>query len=105
MAPSKHPLKTEDEGKKQKNHLLTNFFKRRRLGRPQKKGNLASDRINIAKQGSVALAVVDYKPVIHEASKASKKKAPPSEVLKVKKARANYSSEEALEKLTTAIKE
>jgi hypothetical protein len=49
MAPSGYPLKTEEEGKKQNIHLLTDFFKSRRLGRPKKKGNLASDRIVIAK--------------------------------------------------------
>ena len=107
MAPSKHRLETEEEGK-QNNHLLTDFFKRRRLGRPKKKGNLARDRIDVAKQGRAASAAVDNKTeMVHEAWKASKKnKAPPSEVLKVvKKARANYSSGEALEKLTTAVNE
>jgi hypothetical protein len=52
MAPFKqHPLKTEEEegNKEQKNHLLTDFFMRKRKGRPKKKGNLASDRIHIAK--------------------------------------------------------
>jgi hypothetical protein len=88
--PSKHPLKTEEEGKKQDNHLLTDFFKRRRLRRPKKKGNLASDRIIIAKQGLTASAAKN-KPMMHEASKALKRKIPPSKVLlKVKKAQANY---------------
>jgi hypothetical protein len=108
MAPSKHhPLKTEEEegNREQKNHLLTDFFTRKRKGRPKKKGNLASDCIHIAKQGRAASAAVNNKPVMHEASKGLKKKAPPSEVLKVKKARANYSSGEALKKLTTAVNE
>jgi hypothetical protein len=109
MAPSKqHPLKTEEEegNKEQKNHLLTDFFTRKRKGRPKKKGNLSSDRIHITKQGRAASAAVDNKPVMHEASKKGlKKKASPSEVLKVKKARANYSSGKALKKLTTAVNE
>jgi hypothetical protein len=92
MAPSKHPLKTEEEGKEQKNHLLTDFFLRKRKGRPRKRGNLASDIIHIAKQGRAASAAVNNKPVMHEASKGLKKKALPSKVLKVKKAGANYSS-------------
>ena len=96
MAPSKHRLETEEEGK-QNNHLLTDFFKRRRLGRPKKKGNLASDRIIVVKRG------VDNKPVKHH--DASKRKAPPSKVLQVKKARANYGSREGLEKLTAAVTE
>jgi hypothetical protein len=96
MAPSKHRLETEEEGK-QNNHLLTDFFKRRRLGRPKKKGNLASDRIIVVKRG------VDNKPVKHH--DASKRKAPPSKVLQVKKARANYGSGEGLEKLTAAVTE
>jgi hypothetical protein len=66
---------------------------------------LASNRIHIAKQGRAASPAVDNKPVMHEASQGLKKKAPPSEVLKVKKARANYSSGEALEKLMTAVNE
>ena len=97
MVPPKHPLKTEEEGK-QTNHLLTDFFKSRRLGRPKKKGNLASDCIIIAKRGPVAS--VNNKPVMHDASK---RKAPPSKVLQVKKARANYSFGEGLEKLTAAV--
>jgi hypothetical protein len=108
MAPSKqHPLKTEEEeGKKEhKNRLLTDFFMRKRKGRPKKKGNLARDCIYIAKQGRAASAVVNNKPVMHEASKGLKKKAPPSKVLKVKKAQANYSSGEALKKLTTDLNE
>jgi hypothetical protein len=100
MAPSKHPLNTEGEVKKQNNHLLIDFFKRRRLGRPKKKGNFASDHIIIAKQGPVAS--VNNKPVMHDASKG---KAPPSKVLQGKKARANYSSGEGLEKLTAPVKE
>jgi hypothetical protein len=100
MAPPKHPLKTEEEGKKNNNHLLTDFFKRRRLGRPKKKGNLASNRIIVAKRAPAAS--VNNKPVMHDASK---RKTPPSNVPKVKKARANYSSGEALEKLTEAVNE
>jgi hypothetical protein len=42
---------------------------------------------------------------MHEASKVLKKKAPPSEGLNLKKAQANYSPGEALEKLTTAVNE
>jgi hypothetical protein len=104
--PSKHPLKTEEEGKKQDNHLLTDFFKRRRLRRPKKKGNLASDRIIIAKQGLSTASAAKNKPVMHEASKALKRKVPPSKVLlKVKKAQANYSSGESLKKLTTSVNE
>jgi hypothetical protein len=59
---------------------------------------LASERITAAKRGPVAS--VDNQPVMH---KASKRKAPPSEILQVKKVRANYSSGEALNKLTTAV--
>jgi hypothetical protein len=46
MAPSKqHHRETEQE----KNHLQTDFFKRKRLGRPKKKGNSASDCIIVVK--------------------------------------------------------
>ena len=100
MAPTKHPLKTEEEGKNPNNHLLTDFFKRRRLGRPKKKGNLASDHIIVSKRGPGAS--VNNKPVMRDASK---RKDPPSQVLPVKKARANYSSGEALENLTAAVNE
>jgi hypothetical protein len=76
MAPSKPPLKTEEEGKEQKNHLLMDFFTHKRKGRPKKKGNLASNCIHIAKQGHAASAAVNNKPVMHEASKGLKKQAP-----------------------------
>ncbi len=66
---------------------------------------MASDRIIIAKQGLTASAAKN-KPMMHEASKALKRKIPPSKVLlKVKKAQANYSSGESLKKLTTSVNE
>jgi hypothetical protein len=40
MVSSKHPVKIEEEGKKQNNHLVTDFFKCRRLGRPKKEGKV-----------------------------------------------------------------
>ncbi len=86
MAPFKHPLKTEEEGKEQKNHLLADFFLRMRKGRPRRKGNFASDCIHIAKQGRAVSAAVDTKPVMHSASNGLTNKTLPSEELKEKKA-------------------
>jgi hypothetical protein len=100
MAPSKHPMKTEEEGRQQNNHLLTDFYKRKRKGRPKKKGNLASDGIIVPKRGPVAS--VDNPPVMPDASD---RKAPPSGVLQMKKTGTNYNSGEGLEKLTAAINE
>jgi hypothetical protein len=100
MAPSKHPMKTKEEGRQQNNYLLFDFYKHRRKGGPKKKGNLARDCIIITKQGPVAS--VNNPPGMHDASK---RKAPPFRVLHVKKEQANYSSGEGLEKLTAVINE
>jgi hypothetical protein len=43
MAPKKHTPKMKEEGKKDGNHFVTDFFKRERVGRPKKRGNLPHD--------------------------------------------------------------
>ena len=48
MAPLKQPPKTIAEAKADGNTLLTDFFKRRRRGRPERVANLAGEVIAVA---------------------------------------------------------
>jgi hypothetical protein len=43
MAPKKHTPKMKEEGIKDGNHFVTDFFKKARPGRPKKRGNSSHD--------------------------------------------------------------
>jgi hypothetical protein len=49
MAPNKQPPVTAASAVASGNTLLTDFFKRKRRGRPKKSGNMASDNITVSK--------------------------------------------------------
>ena len=49
MAPNKQPSKTAASAVASGNTVLTDYFKRKRRGRPKKSGNMASDDIVVSK--------------------------------------------------------
>jgi len=49
MAPNKKPPVTAASAVASGNTLLTDYFKRKRRGRPKKSGNMASDNITMSK--------------------------------------------------------
>ena len=49
MAPNKKPPVTAASAVASGNTLLTDYFKRKRRGRPKKSGNMASDNITVSK--------------------------------------------------------